>query len=50
MESIQGDLRVAHTTNAELESQLKNKSEDVRVLKECAFLTEAPHQADLSCL
>lgn len=47
---LQEDLKLARTTNVELEAQLKKKAEEVGVLKEHAFLTEATHQADVSCL
>lgn len=50
LESLQGQLKMAHAIKAELKPQLKNKAEKVTVLKERVFLTEAIHQADLSCL
>lgn len=49
LECLQGYLKVAHSTNVELKAQLTNKTEELRVLKECAFLTEATHQVDVSC-
>lgn len=50
LESVQGDFNVPHFTDAKLYSQVKNSAEELRVLKESAFLTEGAHQAFLSCL
>lgn len=41
---------MAHSTKAELKAQLKNTTEELKVLKKRSFLTEATHHADMSCL
>lgn len=48
LKSLQGDLMVAHATNAELETQVKKKAEEVRALTECASLAEVAHEPDPS--
>lgn len=50
VKSLQGDMKMAHTTNVEPEAHLKTEVKEIAVLNESAFLSGATSKADLSCL